>query len=158
MEAVPDYLKAYVNNYKMHLVNVRELKDTGVFKTDLRQVFEFIRCSEDKAALKKLVKGNPDYACLGMDAYDVMMAHAHSKELKELRNRVEKEGGNVCKGLADWAAEERAEGRAEGALYHLYKMVARGRRTVQDALEDLENGISETEFLAGMQAAGFKVP
>ena len=96
------------------MVNVRKLEDTSVFRTDLRQVFDFIRCSENKVALKNLVRDNPDYAGLDMDAYDIMMVHSHSKELEELRGKVEQEGGNMCKGLADWAAEERAEGREEG--------------------------------------------
>ena len=42
------------SDYKINLVEIRKLEDTSVFKTDVRQVFDFIRCSNDKNALKKL--------------------------------------------------------------------------------------------------------
>ncbi len=95
---------------------------------------------------------------LNMDAYDVMMVHGHSKALEEIRENVKEEGGNMSKGLTDWGKKERAEGHTEGMLYYAYKMVARGRLTVQEALEDLESRLSEKEFLDGMLAAGFKLP
>lgn len=46
----------------------RKLKDTSVFKTDVRQVFDFIRCSEDKKKLKELVDGNEYYKNMEEDA------------------------------------------------------------------------------------------
>lgn len=37
---IPERLKALVNNYKIHLIEIKKLKDTSVFRTDLKQVFE----------------------------------------------------------------------------------------------------------------------
>lgn len=158
MDAVPEYLKGYVNDYTMHLVNVREVEDTSVFRTDLRQVFDFMKCAGDVEKVQALIKDNPDYMHIDMDAYDVMMIHGHSEVLEEIRENVKKEGGNMCKGLTDWGKKERAEGRAEGVLHHIYKMVACGKLTVQEALEDVESKLSESEFLEGMCAAGYKQP
>ncbi|MBQ7920637.1 MAG: Rpn family recombination-promoting nuclease/putative transposase [Lachnospiraceae bacterium] len=114
MDAVPKYLKFYVNDYAMHLVNVREIEDTSVFKTDLRQVFDFMKCAEDMEKVQELIKDNPDYMHVDMEAYDVMMVHGHSEVLERIRENVKEEGGNVCKGLTDWGKQERALGHAEG--------------------------------------------
>ena len=162
MEALPEHMKQFVNDYPMHLVNVKEFGDTSVFKTDLKQVFDFIKCSGSKEEIKRLVMNNPAYENLDMDAYDVMTVHAHSKELEELRDRVEKEEGDMCKGLADWAKEERElgmeQGIEQGILLYAYRMVERGRLSVKEALEDLKSSQDEADFVAAMQAAGFKLP
>lgn len=42
---IPKQLKLLVNNYKIHLIQVKKIQDTGVFRTDLKQVFDFIRCA-----------------------------------------------------------------------------------------------------------------
>ena len=162
METLPEYLKEYVNDYFMHLVNVREFENTGVFKTDLRQVFDFMKCAEDEEKIKELVIDNPDYMNMEMDAYDVMAVHSHSEVLLELREKVKEENGNMCKGLTDWGKHEREagreEGREEGMLYHIYKMVERKKITIAEAMEDAQNGQSEEEFVAAMLAAGYKLP
>ncbi len=103
-----------MNDYQMHLVCVRELEDTGVIKTDLKLVFDFMKCCDSKEKMKALLADNPDYMDLDEETYDVMMVHAHSKELEALRDKVKEDGGNMCKALADWAEEEREIGREEG--------------------------------------------
>ena len=37
------------------------LVDTNAFRTDLKQVFDFIRCSEDKEKLEELIKADAAY-------------------------------------------------------------------------------------------------
>ena len=110
---IPDELKDMVQNYKVNLIEVRKWEDTSVFKTDIRQVFDFIRCSKDKNQIKKLVLNNPDYENISEEAYDVMKHYANAKELRYIK----KEEGNVvnmAKGFQDWAAEEREDGKREG--------------------------------------------
>ena len=92
----------------------RKWKDTSVFKTDIRQVFDFIRYSKNKEQVKKLVLDNPDYEKISEDAYDVMKQYANISELKTEKVEGEKNMVNMAKGLQDWAEEERAEGRREG--------------------------------------------
>ena len=85
-----------------------------MFKTDIRQVFDFIRYSKNKEQVKKLVLDNPDYEKISEDAYDVMKQYANISELKTEKVEGEKNMVNMAKGLQDWAEEERAEGRREG--------------------------------------------
>lgn len=53
---IPDELKEMISDYKINLIEIRKLSDMSIFKTDVRQVFDFIRCSNDKNELKKLVE------------------------------------------------------------------------------------------------------
>ena len=46
-EGIPEELKKLVQNFRVHVVEVRKLKDTSMFHTDVRQVFDIIRYSEE---------------------------------------------------------------------------------------------------------------
>ena len=45
---IPESLRGMVQDHRINLIEIRKLTDTSMFKTDLRQVFDFIRCSHDK--------------------------------------------------------------------------------------------------------------
>ena len=42
-ETLPDKLKVFLNNYKIHVLEIRSFHDIDRFKTDLREVFGFIQ-------------------------------------------------------------------------------------------------------------------
>ncbi|MBQ7919763.1 MAG: Rpn family recombination-promoting nuclease/putative transposase [Lachnospiraceae bacterium] len=54
--------------------------------------------------------------------------------------------------------EGRQQGIEQGFLRHIYQMVERGKYSIQDALEDLQGNLDESEFVEGMLAAGYKLP
>lgn len=90
------------------------MKDTSVFKTDVRQVFDFIRCSEDKNALKELVEADEYYRNMEEDAFDVVVQYANATELVDVKEYYRKDGKvDMCKAMRDWAAEERYEEKME---------------------------------------------
>lgn len=53
---IPRDLCKMVPDYRINLIEVRKWEDTNVFCTDVRYVFDFIRCSEDRKALRELVE------------------------------------------------------------------------------------------------------
>lgn len=111
----PNALREMVADYKIHLVEIRKLKDTSVFKTDVRQVFDFIRCAEDKNALRELVEHDDYYKNMEEDAFDVASRYAHAAELIAVKDYYGKEGKiNMCKAIEDLMADSRKEGREEG--------------------------------------------
>ena len=109
-KGLPESLKGMVSNYKINLIEIRKWEDTSVFKTDLRQVFDFIRYSKDRGKLKDLIENNPEYKQLDEQAYDVIKEYAHVTELK-----VKAEGGkvNMCQALQEIIEEEREIARKE---------------------------------------------
>ena len=43
---IPETLREMIPDYKIHVIEIRRLESTEVFQTDVRQVFDFIRCPE----------------------------------------------------------------------------------------------------------------
>ncbi len=112
---IPKQLKDLVNNYKIHLIEIKKIQDTGVFRTDLKQVFDFIRYSKDKQKLRELVENDDTYQCLDEDAYDMVALYTNSTELIERKNQnKEGDGVNMCQAIKEMLQDERAEGHAEG--------------------------------------------
>ena len=136
---IPEELREYVNNCKVHIVNVSEWKDVEMFTTDLKQIFSFLRCSNDKEKIKELTDSDPAFQSLDEEAYDMLAEYAASSVLKRLKKMYNMGGKvNMCKGLQDWAKEERLVGMEQG--------LERGIEAfVQDKLED---GKSKEEIVS----------
>lgn len=108
---IPEELKGLVNNYPIHLLEVRKLENTDVFRTDLKQVFDFIRYSKDKGKLKELVEKDAAYQELDEDAYDMAVAYTHAEELVAAKKFYKKEGKvNMCKALKELIEDGRNKG------------------------------------------------
>lgn len=154
---IPERLKPLVNNYKIHLLEIKKLQDTNVFRTDLKQVFDFIRYSEDGSKLRKLIEQDVAYQHLDEDAYDMVALYTKSTEMLELKNQsMEREGVNMCKGLRDIMQEEREEGRAEGRaealvssqIDNIRKMIKNLKISVEQAMDILEiEGEERSKYL-----------
>ena len=111
---IPEGLKEMVADYQINLVEIRELEDTSVFKTDVKQVFDFIRCSNDENALKELVEEDDYYKNMEEDAFDVAVQYTNATELIEAKEYYEKDGEvDMCKALTDLIESGRQEGRQE---------------------------------------------
>lgn len=112
---IPEDLQELIQDYRINLIEIRKLQDTNVFQTDIRQVFDFIRCAGDKNALKELTQNDPAFRSMEEDAFDVMVQYANVPELVGIKDDYGKEGKiDMCKGLADWIAEEREAGIETG--------------------------------------------
>ena len=112
---IPEELKELTADYRMNLVEIRKLEDTSVFKTDVRQVFDFIRCAEDKDALRELVEGDAYYEQMEEDAFDVVTHYTKATELIQTKREYEREGKiDMCRAITELIADGRSEGIAIG--------------------------------------------
>ena len=112
---VPDKLREMVSDYKINVIDVRKFENTEVFHTDVRQVFDFIRCSEDKKKLVELVENDVYYTQMDEEAFDVVTKYTNSKELIKAKEYLLGGGKrNVCKAIRDLMDDSREEGREEG--------------------------------------------
>lgn len=112
---IPAGLKKMIPDYKVNVIDIRKLEDTSVFKTDVRQVFDFIRCAKDKKAFQELVENDDYYRNMEEDAFDVVSRYTNTAKLIETKEYYRKEGRvDMCKAIMDWLEESREEGREEG--------------------------------------------
>ena len=111
---IPEEFHPLIQNYRIHLVDVRHLQNTNVFKTDIRQVFDFIRYSDDPEKLQKLLDTSSEYQFLNEDAYEMLAAHTKPAVLSKLP--ITQQGGyiNMNEAWKRWIAEKEAEGLSKG--------------------------------------------
>lgn len=114
---IPDGIKKLIQNYNIHVVDVPRLQNTEVFRTDIRQVFDFIRCSKDDKSMQQLMAENPEYGEMEQDAYNMAAAYTGSENLLAVKDDYI-EGGrvNMCKAIDDLILKGKQEGKLEGEL------------------------------------------
>lgn len=109
---IPEKLKGMVNNYHIHFLDVRKLENTDIFRTDIKQVFDFIRYSKNKKKLSELVEGDAAYKEMDEDAYDMIAAYANAKEMVNVKKGNRKKGKvNMCEALEEMIEDGRKEGQ-----------------------------------------------
>lgn len=149
---IPDSLREKVSNYRIHVIEVRKLTDTDRFRTDVKQVFDFIRFSKDKKKLKELIEHDPAYAFLEEDAYDMVAGYAGEEEMFRIKDKCKKGGKiDMCQGLREWIEDERNEGRVEGMAEGKAEERERMNRlivllTAQSRVEDLVRAAKDAEY------------
>ena len=112
---VPKTLQNMISDYKINVIDIREFEHTEVFQSDLKQVFDFIKCSDDKLKLLELVENDPYYKEMENDAFEVVARYTNSKELVCAKDYSVKGGKNdVCKAIQDLMEDSRVKGREEG--------------------------------------------
>jgi len=126
---VPSALRSMVPDYKINVIDIRKFENTEVFYTDVKQVFDFIRCSEDKKKLVELVENDVYYTQMDEEAFDVVTKYTNSKELIKAKEYL-LEGGkrNVCKAIRDLMDDSREEGREEGIEQGIEQGVLQAKR------------------------------
>lgn len=98
---IPEQLKKMVGDYHINLLDIKKLQDTSVYKTDLKQVFDFIRFSSDKEKLWELVENDNSYKQMDEDAYDVAISFTKSEKLIDKERYTEGGKVNMCRALVE---------------------------------------------------------
>lgn len=149
-EKVPEKLKRYIDNYHLHILDVRRMSDEEIlrFPGDIGFMLWLVKNSDDKEKwrnMKELI-GREDW---DDDTHVAITRYFNEPLLDELRKKHEKGGKvNMCKGLRDLLADERSEGKAEGKIQSLIiliqKKVQKGKTLTETAgeLEETAENIS----------------
>lgn len=160
---LPEKMKAFINHYPIHVLDVRRFTKEEYFKTDVREVFGFIRRSLDKEAVKQYLKEREEqFKNIDEDAYDLIAAMTNTKQLQMVKDKYRSEEGgiNMCKGLLDWVEESKSEGRLEGEKQGMAQGKAAGELNIlklitamqlDGRISDITRLSSEPEFLEGMK-------
>ncbi len=116
LEDFPESFRELVNDYPLHIIDVKRFAHSDLFKTDLRLVFGFLQRHLEKEKLREFVQANEnDFCSMEDDAYIMVASMSHSEELMKFREKNHKGGKvNMCKALADMRQEAKNEGILEG--------------------------------------------
>lgn len=117
MNGYPAELETFIEDYHIHLLEVRKYECIEYFHTDLKYVFGFLQKEKNKDELKQYVQVNShEFEHLCEDAYDMISVMSHSSELIEYKqqNMSEKGGANMCQAILEMIEDGREEGREEG--------------------------------------------
>lgn len=160
MAGVPEEMKRLVEDYRLHLVDIRRLEDTSVFQTDVRQVFDFIRCSGDKRELLELVQEDESFQQMEEDAYEVVTKYVKADELIQVKEEYRKDGKvDMCQALKELIEDGRMEGREEGRMLGqkelVLRMYADGNLDITRACVYLE--CTQEEFMEYIKDAKYKI-
>ncbi len=136
---VPETLKSMTSDYKINVIDIRQFENTEVFKTDVKQVFDFIKYSDDMNKLLDLVENDVYYHEMDEDAFDVVTKYTNSKELVQVK-QYSVEGGkrDVCKAIRDLMDDSREKGREEGREEGRENALIETARNFLDILSDEE--------------------
>lgn len=151
-------LKRFVSDYPLHIVKIREFENTEVFQTDVKQVFDFIRCSGDRKALAELVRNDKSFQSMEEDAYEVVTRYVKADELIQVKDEYRGKDGkvNMCQALKELIEEGRVEGRAsglaDGRKEIILRMYADGNLDIKVACMYLE--CTQETFMEYVKAAG----
>lgn len=117
MNDYPAELKNFIEDYHIHLLEVRKFECLEHFHTDLKYVFGFLQNEKNKDELKQYVHANShEFENLCEDAYDMISVMSHSAELLEYKQQGmnNKGGTNMCQAILEMIEDGRQEGRQEG--------------------------------------------
>lgn len=145
-------IESFWNDFQVNLLDIHSLESVDVFRTDLREVFGFLKLQGNKAELIRYVEENEAFRSMSEDAFDVLSIYADNVklELHKEAYRV-KEGLDMCTALRELEEDARREGRKEGLATGVkkgsYLMNELNRRLVQDGrTEDLFRSIQDDKY------------
>lgn len=144
---IPESLKKFVSDYKINVIDIRQFENTDVFQTDVKQVFDFIRYSDEKEKLLHLVENDAYYKEMDEDAFDVVTKYTNSKELVQVKEYSIGGKKDVCKAIQDLMADSREEGRKEGVCL-LVKTLREFQVNEEEIIKRLMKEFSMTEEIA----------
>ncbi len=137
---IPEEMRNLVQNYQIHVIDIRKLKDTSVFHTDVKQVFDFIRYSKDKENLRNLILSDPAFHHLDIDTAKFISYYANKEYFMKLIPSDSDKGGhiNMCQALDEIMQDERKAGEETGEKRGLEIGEKRGLKIGQNQGIELE--------------------
>ena len=140
---IPIELRAYINDYPIHIFSISEIPNTDVFCTDLRQIFEFIKQSKNKEKLNELVNKDEAYQNLAEEAYDMIAVCTRAEKLISMKKHYGKDGKfDMCQALDEWLADERKIGIEQG-IEQSYTMIIYKKIKKNMTLEEIADVLEE---------------
>ena len=138
---IDPHVKKYVNDYRINLITPDEIKDFGVFASELGILLEFINKSSDKDGIRGIIeKREKEFSNVSITTVDMINTFTNIGFPTD-----NAEGGKVdmCKGWQDLIEEERTIERTESTVQTIRNIMKNLRLTAEQAVKAA--GIEESE-------------
>ena len=134
---------SFVTDYRINLITPYELDNEKADKlhSNLKEVLLYIKNSDNKEKLRKLVQSDEKFSRLERDAAYVINAFTNSN-LKINKNQ---EVFNMCQAILDIKEEGRQEGRIEGGIISMVKMCKKFGVSFSDTIKEVSTEFKLTE-------------
>lgn len=145
---LPDRIQEYVENYRIHVLDVRHTPDEAFLKfpRDIRFMLLFIKYTKDKEALARL-KDLCGQEAIGRDTFEALAAYVNEPALLEWEEDMEEneEGDevNMCEGIRALVAdgEERGRNQGEERVNHLIVFLLEKER-----MADIRRAVTDKKY------------
>lgn len=125
-----DLLQRFIPNYHINLLDAGNISCPGNFHSDLQQIFQVLKCREDKDAIQDYMKKNRSYfENVDVETYQAMRALLHSERVMadmSKYNSGKETRINMCKALEDIYADGMQSGLEKGKLILIRNMLSNG--------------------------------
>lgn len=144
-------IRKLIPNYHINLLDVNQIEDTSVYKTDLQTILEMLKYRRDKERMQKYVQEHEGYfRHVDRDTYNVLRVLLKAeKQMDEITKQEEKV--DMCQALQEIFDDGRNEGFIQGReqgrkefIELLAELVHDGVFSMKQAAE--KAGKSEDEF------------
>ncbi len=143
LEGIPPELRAEVNDYKIHLCEVRKFENTEVFKTDVKQVFDCLRYAKEPEKLYQLVANDPAYQAMDPDTYEAIVEYTGMNELMKVKEYGEDgkvDMNEIAKGLIEMGRRDGIErGVGQGMIKAITELLEDFGQIPQRVLDLIQN-------------------
>ena len=143
----------HIRKRHRQVLELRSFEDIDCFRTDLSEVFGFIKHSNDKNREWEFAFQNEEtFQCLDEDAFDVIISVTGSAELEQIKDMYCEEGGkiNMCEAIRGMIEDGRIEGVKQGlgALVEVCRELGLSKEdVVSRAMGKFSLPVDETEDL-----------
>lgn len=138
-------LAPFLQDYKLNLVNMYDLKDTRPCNSQLKYILRLLQLDDNREAMYEEIRSDSAYRQLQPDTGKVISALLGDEKLRKCINEQNIEGGtiNMCKALDDMWKDAETRGLKKGENY----FARLTEHLLTDArLEDLKKAIENPVF------------
>lgn len=142
---IPGEIKCLVQDYKINLIPVYQIRYPERYRSDLREIFALLQTIRDKKKMKELIETEERFHHMAEDAVDLIAELIQIPQLAENKEAFTKgEKVDMCKAFYDMMQDSREEGVVYGLQKGARQIICMGMEfhlTEEDILSRLQNSL-----------------
>ena len=132
LKSFGNVLDKYVSDYSMNILYTDPDYNYNNFHTEFRELYRTLSLRNDKISLQKMIREDNAFRNLDADTFDLIARYTNQRVIYEEKENIRTaEGGfDMFKAMEEWAADERAEGKAE-----IVENMLKNKKTIEEIVD-----------------------